>query len=72
MKGLASSLANLPVLVSGRKDELNVARTYGFDKVLTTRQIDRPCLSYSHTLQQVHHTIPFAAALGQPYKHAAS
>ncbi len=39
MRGLVSSLADLPVLVSGRKDELNVARTYGFNKVLTTRQL---------------------------------
>ncbi|GLI61622.1 hypothetical protein VaNZ11_004040 [Volvox africanus] len=41
MLDLVPELAQRPVLVSGRGDVLNVARSYGFQRVLHTRQLGR-------------------------------
>ncbi|GIL56053.1 hypothetical protein Vafri_11504 [Volvox africanus] len=41
MRDLVPELAQRPVLVSGRGDVLNVARSYGFQRVLHTRQLGR-------------------------------
>ncbi|GIM10255.1 hypothetical protein Vretimale_14057 [Volvox reticuliferus] len=41
MRDLVAELAQRPVLVSGRGDVLNVARSYGLQRVLHTRQLGR-------------------------------
>ncbi|GLC44804.1 hypothetical protein PLESTB_001212300 [Pleodorina starrii] len=41
MRDLVPELAQRPVLVSGRGDVLNVARSYGLQRVLHTRQLGR-------------------------------
>lgn len=39
MSALVERFSDVPVLVSGRGDSLNVARHYGFKHVLHTRQL---------------------------------